>query len=398
MPRFEPFVGVRYTSDALAKVTAPPYDVLSVAERDQLLAHHPHNVVRVDLPAPDGDGTDESYDTAARLFQRWQAEGVLAADPEPSLYPYRMTFRDEGGHSHHTLGILGALGLEVPGEGDVLPHEHTTRKARSDRLRLLQATRANLSPIWGLSLAAGLTKLIDLEEAVPLGRWEDGEGVEHALWRVSGLAAIDAIVEAVSSAPVVIADGHHRYETCLAYSAIDGSPPGADATLCLVVELDDEQLTVQPIHRLLAGLPDGLDVADALGPWFEVGAPGARPAAGVVDRLMTAGALGLVTTDGFRLLRPRPEVLDHAGALDSSRLDLALAGLPPHRVTFQHGVSRCVAAVDAGDAQAAVLLRPVSVTQIRAAAAARTRMPPKSTFFWPKPRTGPVFRLLDLHP
>ncbi|MGQ0617483.1 MAG: DUF1015 family protein [Acidimicrobiia bacterium] len=395
MPRFEPFVGVRYRSDAMAKVTAPPYDVLSVAERDQLLALHPHNVVRVDLPAPDGDGTDESYAAAARLFQRWQTEGVLAADPEPSLYPYRMTFRDEDGRSHHTLGVLGALGLEVPGEGDVLPHERTTPKARSDRLRLLQATRANLSPIWGLSLAAGLTKLIDVEEADPLGRWEDGEGVEHELWRVSGPAAIDAIVEAVSSAPVVVADGHHRYETCLAYGAADGAPSGADATLCLVVELDDEQLTVQPIHRLLAGLPDGFDVAEALGPWFEAGAPGPRPGAGAVDGLTAAGALGLVTAEGFRLLRPRLGTLDQTGELDSSRLDHALAGLPPHRVTFQHGVGRCEAAVDAGEAQAAVLLRPVSVPQIRAAAAARTRMPPKSTFFWPKPRTGTVFRLLE---
>src|SRR4051794_17831335 len=154
----------------------------------------------------------------------------------------------------HTLGVIGALGLEPPGTGDVLPHEHTTPKARSDRLDLLRATTANLSPIWGLSLARGLSKLLDPSDARPLGSWTDDDGVGHELWQLTESSAIDSVIETVSTAALVIADGHHRYETCLGFAQERPDLRGAAATLCFVVELVDEQLTVQPIHRLLQGL------------------------------------------------------------------------------------------------------------------------------------------------
>src|SRR4051794_1935275 len=153
----------------------------------------------------------------------------------------------------HTLGVIGALGLEPPGQGDVLPHEHTTPKAKSDRLDLLRATTANLSPIWGLSLSEGLSKLLEPDAAVALGRWSDGDGVGHELWRIDDERAIGRITETVGSAPVVIADGHHRYETSLAFAAERADLTGATATLCYVVELAPDQLTVRPIHRLVRG-------------------------------------------------------------------------------------------------------------------------------------------------
>jgi uncharacterized protein (DUF1015 family) len=394
VPRFAPFPGIRYADDPLDLVTAPPYDVIDAAERAALAAQHEHNVVRIDLPV---DG-DDPYAEAGALFDRWRADGVLGTDV-PSLYLYRMTFADEAGRTHETLGVIGALGIEPPGEGDVLPHEHTTPKAKSDRLQLLRATAANLSPVWGLSLAAGVSKLLDVDAATPLGEWRDGDGVTHALWRVDDEAATAAIVEAVAGAPVVIADGHHRYETCGQYraerrDASAGADGDYDATLCFVVELVDEQLTVQPIHRLVADLPKGIDVAAALASTFVVGDLEPPPGPDVVDRLVADGVLALVTTDGMRTLTPRPDALADVRDLDSARLDRALEALPSHSLTFQHGVGNVVDAVTSGAADAGVLLRPVSVAQIQETAHARDKMPPKSTFFWPKPRTGTVFRAL----
>jgi uncharacterized protein (DUF1015 family) len=150
VPRFSAFSGVRYATDDLALVTAPPYDVIDAGERDRLAARHEHNVVHIDLPS--------DYTAAGALFDRWRTDGVLTTD-EPSLYLYRMIADGDA-----TLGVIGALGLEPPGEGDVLPHEQTTPKAKSDRLDLLRATHANLSAIWGLSLADGLAKLFDVDE------------------------------------------------------------------------------------------------------------------------------------------------------------------------------------------------------------------------------------------
>ena len=365
MPRFEPFPGLRYDTARvdLADVTAPPYDVISAEERAALAARSPFNAVHVDFPPPGG------YDAAAALFDEWQREGVLVEDDE-SLYVYRMTF--PGGH---TTGVIGAVGFDR----DVLPHEHTTPKAKSDRLDLLRATHANLSPIWCLSLAEGLAKLHDPALAEPIGRWEDESGVTHELWRLSDPDAIAAVCDAVAGAPLVIADGHHRYETSLAFSSEAPSLPGADRTMAFVVELAEDELTVRAIHRLLSGLPDDFDVVAALEPSFEIG-----DAPKSLDR-----ALALVLPDGARALRPRAD-----GRVDAELVADALASFPPHELRYQHGVDNTVDAVATGAAQAGILLRPVSVAQIAQTAHARDRFPPKTTFFWPKARTGLVFRTL----
>lgn len=361
MPRFSAFPGIRYNEHRHdpALVTAPPYDVIDAAERAELAARHAYNVVHVDLPL--------DYANAAELFARWQADGDLVVDA-PSLYLYRMT-----AEGRSTLGVIGALGLEPPGEGDVLPHEHTTPKAKSDRLDLLRATHANLSPIWGLSLSTGLAKLFDIDTAVPLGAWTDDDGVSHALWRVDDGDRIARIAESVSAAPVVIADGHHRYETCLAFARERADLAHVDSTLCFVVELAPDQLTVQPIHRLLR-----VDV-DALGRALET-----------EFELDSDGGLGLVTASGGRVMARRND----DGELDTVVLDRTLSEIA-HEISYQHGVENITRAVREGRADAGVLVRPVTVDQITRYANRRDKMPPKSTFFWPKLRTGTVFRSLD---
>lgn len=400
MARFEPFPGIRYDPERVdpGLVTAPPYDVLDAAERAALLERDPHNVIAVDLPvAPGQDGADADYERAADLFARWQDEGVLVTD-EPSFYAYRMGYTDEAGRARQVAGIIGALELSPPDEGRVLPHEQTTPKAKTDRLRLYRATGANLSAVWGLSPAAGLGALAELP-GPPVARWTDDLGVHHRLWQITQPGLLDAIAGAVGSEPVVIADGHHRYATALQHrDERHESGAGAgpwDLVLAFVVELSEDQLDVQPIHRVLTGVPDGLDLAEALAPWFEVEAD-ATVDPTVVDRMVAEGALTLLTAKGAWTLRPRPEALAGARDLDSSRLDLALAGIAAEQVelgvAYQHGVDRVQALVDGGEVDAGVLLRPATVGQILEIAHGGERMPPKTTFFHPKPSTGQVFR------
>ena len=395
MARFEPFPAIRYDLERndLAAVLAPPYDVIDAAQRAELSERDEHNAVRIDLPdEADGDGR---YALSQALLQDWLAGGTLVVDPRPAFTVYRMTTTDEAGVEQRTTGVLGALELSPPGT-DILPHEQTTKKAKSDRLDLLRSTRSNLSAIWGLSLAKGLTDLLPVDQP-PLADVVDDDGVRHTVWRVDDPVACAAISAAVAEQPVVIADGHHRYETSLAYKAereaAGDNPAGASATLAYVVELVEDELTVHAIHRLIGGLPPDIDLEAAFAPWFEaVGAP--PEGVPVTTAMVDQGCLTLVLPDREVLLRPRPDALAEARDLDTSRLDVALAALPEHDLRFQHGVANVRGSVERGEAQAGVLLRPATVAQIEATAHGGERMPPKTTFFHPKPRTGLVFRSL----
>jgi uncharacterized protein (DUF1015 family) len=394
--RFDPFAGIRYdlSRNDLGRVMAPPYDVIDESLRAELVARDQHNAVLVDLP-DESDG-DERYEIARCRLAEWLDDGVLVVDDRPSFTIYRMTATDDAGVERHTTGVIGALELRPPGT-DILPHEHTTPKAKSDRLDLLRSCRANLSAIWGLSLAKGLTDLLPVD-GPPLADVIDDEGVRHTVWRVDDPEACAAISAAVAEQPIVVADGHHRYETSLAYKAereaADGDAGAAGATMAYVVELVEDELTVHAIHRLISGLPEGTDLVGALAPWFEDAGP---PPAGapITVAMAEAGCLTLVLPDREVLLRPRPEALADARDLDSSRLDVALAALPEHTLSFQHGADNVRAAVASGAAQAGVLLRPATVAQIEATAHGGERMPPKTTFFAPKVKTGLVFRGLD---
>ncbi|MGO9197949.1 MAG: DUF1015 family protein [Acidimicrobiales bacterium] len=396
MARLAAFRGTTYNTDLVDpdEVVAPPYDVVGPAERADLAARSTYNSILVELPEDPGGG--DRYEHAARLWRRWHEDGAVEIAGKPTLYIYRMTFTEEDGSTRTTTGVMGALGLDSDHSGEVLPHEQTIPKDKHDRLSLLRAARTNFSPIWSLSLAEGLGGLCDAaaKTSGDAFRALDDAGVLHECWPTSDPDVLAEITSLVGSAPVLIADGHHRYETACAYSAEEPGSTGSDAVLALVVELSSDELAVQAIHRLLTGV-DASDLVGQLAPSFEV-TPGPSDAIELRDAMGAEGALGLLTPGHGYLLVPRPSLLRaEDDDLDSTRLARALESVPGVEVTYQHGALQAALAVTEGRAAAAVLLRPVSVQQIAGVAHGGRRMPPKSTFFYPKPRTGAVFRELD---
>lgn len=395
VPRFEPFAALRYSPHLpLEEVAAPPYDVLSDADVDALLARHPRNIVAIDVPR-ESDGP-ERYDLAAARLREWIADGTLVADPRPSFTLYRMRFVDATGTERDTVGVLGGLEVVDEGADGVLPHERTTPKAKTDRLDLTRATNTNLSPVWGLSLTIGLTDLLrDPGEVV--GECHDEQGVQHLVERVVKPERVAAISAAVGASPVLIADGHHRYAISRTLRdevrARRGAGTGAELTLTYVAELVDDQLSIDAIHRLYHGVPVErlLEILSSSFTTSEAG-PVSAAFAGEVSR---KGALCLVRPDGAGVwLSPKPEVFAEVRALDGAYLEHALAG-HDIEVSYQHGVEQVVDLVGMGAASAGVLIRPTSIDEIRRTATERLLMPPKSTFFTPKLRTGLVLRPLD---
>jgi uncharacterized protein (DUF1015 family) len=399
VPDFLPFPGIRYRTTDISATSAPPYDVIEPEARAALEARDPHNSVRLILP--------DTYDGAATTLARWRSEGVLATDDEPTFSVYRMDFTGDDGRPQRTTGVIGALGLDHE-PGDVMPHERTLPKAKSDRLELLRATRANLDPIWGLSLATGLSALTDHVDGEPFATATDEDGFHHSLWRIRDPDARRMIAETVAGARLVLADGHHRFETANTYrgerAAAGITDRGADAIMTLVVELAPGQLCVRAIHRLLTGV--AVDLRAALAGPFMVHAAGPNVPEGVAAlevAMREAGGLGLVDREGLALLLPTAELEARMEELpvelrevDSARFDAGVRPtVPDATLAYRNDAVTVAAQVDKGDADAAVLLRPVSVETIRAAAAADLRMPEKTTFFAPKPRTGMVFRSLD---
>lgn len=389
MPRFEPFRAHRYAPGTdLDAVIAPPYDVLSDADVDALAARHPHNIVHVDVPR----GGPDRYDAARDTLQRWLQDGVLQTDSEPSFTIYRMSFADATGTPRTIVGVLGGIEVVDADAGGVLAHERTTPKAVTDRLDLTRATATNLSPVWGLSLASGLTDVL-AEPAEEVGRITV-DGVDHVVERVTDLDRIAAIRGLMSTDDVLIADGHHRYSISRTYrdevrAATGRTDTDAEFTLCFVNEMVADQLSIEAIHRVYTGTtPDALraDLAGA----FEF-SPAPEPTPALLAEMVSTGRLVLVTPEGAQWLTPRAGAFDGVRALDGAWLEHALAGSTAD-VDYQHGLAEVTARVASGNVDAAILLRPTSLAEIQRTARERLLMPPKSTFFTPKLRTGFVIR------
>ncbi|HEU5001746.1 MAG TPA: DUF1015 domain-containing protein [Actinomycetota bacterium] len=383
MAVLEPFRAVRFAPRIDAGlVTSPPYDVISDAQREGLLEADPHNIVRIILPsaAPGGD----RFTQAAAEFRRWLAAGILVADAEPAHYAYRMDY-EVGGRARSTGGLIGALVLEEPGQG-IFVHEHTMPKPRSERRDLTRAARANLEPIWLTGGDGVIGPLVAAAgDGQPLVDVTDPVGVRHRAWALAPAAS--AALAAGIDTPLVIADGHHRFAASLALRdelrAAEGPGPW-DATLALVSDPTDEPPSLLPIHRLTDLTAAEVAAAGTLEPF-------AGDAAALAGHLAAGGpgTIGLATAAGRWTMAIDPPTL---GAPDTSWVATHLlegAGRAVE-VAYEHDLDAVAAGVSAG--RLAILLAPIPVRTVIETALAGKVMPPKSTLFWPKPRTGVVMR------
>jgi uncharacterized protein (DUF1015 family) len=406
---------------SLADVVAPPYDVIDAEQRAGLIARSPYNVVAVDLPQGESGGRDP-YDSASELFETWQLQGVLVRDSEPALWAHTQDYTGPDGQRRTRRGFFCRVRIEGYGPGRVRPHERTHPGPKEDRLRLTRATRANISPIFSLysdPTNAAWAALAPATEQQPYGEVTDADGTVHRLWRVADPQAIAAVQAATLDAELLIADGHHRYETMQAYAdEIGGEGEHRYILMCLVA-LEDPGLTIFPTHRLVRGMDSAKRAAlqQALERDFEV-----TPLPATEDlapkpqaEATTPLELGYLDGEGRRLrLELKDQAIaeealqDHSDAyrhLDTGVLETLILkgalGLSDDDISHFNGLfyardtAEAEAMVTGGEYEAAFLMRPTPVTQVREIAAAGENMPPKSTYFYPKLLTGLLFNPLS---
>jgi uncharacterized protein (DUF1015 family) len=402
----------------LADVTSPPYDVIDAEQREELLKRSPFNVVAVDLPTGEPGGRDR-YTSAGELFEAWQLQGVVVRDPEPSLWAHTQTYTGPDGATRTRQGFFCRVRIEGYGPGRVRPHERTHPGPKEDRLRLMRKTRANLSPIFSLFSDPAGAAWKALEPATEGALWgdvTDGDGTNHKLWRVSDAETIAAVQKATRDVELLIADGHHRYETANTYAEELGGDGEHRYVLMCLVALEDPGLTVFPTHRLVRGLDRERQEAlrEALRRDFEIvevpleqiaPEPGTGPLQlGYIDahhqqpyRLTLKGqAIADAALPGFS---EAYRSLD-TGVLEALLLKGAL-GLSDEDISHFNGLfyarstEEAVGMVRSGEYDAAFLMRPTPVSQVRDVAASGENMPPKSTFFYPKLLTGLLFNSLS---
>ena len=432
MAEVTPFRGIRYhEAIALDKVVAPPYDVIPAARAAELRERDPHNAVHLDLPVAPGEAAHEAaYAAAAAAFEHWQAGGVLVREAAPSLYLVDQTYRGPDGRERTRRGFIARLRLADFAERAVRPHERTHAGAKVDRLRLYRAARADLSQIFllfpddgggvgdALAAAAGAAALAAAREV------RDGDGNLHRIVPLSG-PGVERVVALLRERPLYIADGHHRYETALAYrdERRAAGDHGADTLMVYLCSMSDPGLTVFPTHRLVRDVvvPPLAELLARLQPFFEVvGAPvkGLEACRGVLDRLGEEVDPGRV----FGLRLPREDVCLVVKSRDpEAKQRLVASGFSPdaaglsvtmlHELVFHEAlgmdpghaekhidyaksVPDALSALASGRYELGAFLNATLLSQVRAIADRGETMPQKSTYFYPKLLTGLVFDAL----
>jgi uncharacterized protein (DUF1015 family) len=402
---------------SLGDVVAPPYDVIDDEQRDQLVSRSPHNVVELDLPRDPGGG--DPYEHSAALLAEWTDEGILTRDSEPQIWAIEQDYTAPDGSRLTRRGFLARVKLAPYGEG-IRPHERTQPGPKEDRLRLTRATRHNLSPIFALHPGNAWQHLEPALGGEPWGEVTDGDGTTHRIWRVGDPAVHEAIAAELEPGELLIADGHHRYETSLAYQREVGEGGGADYVLMALVSLEDPGLTVFPTHRLLAPRTDDDPAAreawlrDAVTKDFDL----EQVPVTDLDPVGTdgVGVFGFTESHYERCFRLRLRdtdrleqvFADHSDAyrtLDAAILEelilKGIVGMTTEDIAAKRGIGytphigEVIKKLAAGDYQAGFILRATPVDQVRAVAAAGETMPPKSTYFFPKLLTGIAFNPLS---
>jgi uncharacterized protein (DUF1015 family) len=416
MAEVQPFRTLRYDPavvGSLDDVIAPPYDVIDDEQRTLLAAKSPYNVVEIDLPP--------SYEQAAETMRDWRERGVLVHEGEPAVWVLRQDYATPDGADHTRTGFFARVRVEEYGPGRIRPHERTHPGPKEDRLKLTRATRANLSPIFTLfpdpDDVAGRA-MAQVAAEVPFATATEPDGTVNRLWRSADAGVIAELQMALADTELLIADGHHRYETARVYADEVGGDGDHRYVLMLLCSLSDPGLLVFPTHRLLDGLKDDSAkqeaIRDVLLRDFEVEELAAtaelephrdhgRVAYGYMDSFfrkpyrvtLRDQSIADRALDGMpapyrRLDTAVLEALVLRGALRMSEDDIShLRGL-----RYSNRLTEAIEQVEAGAADAGFFLRATPVEQVREVAATGESMPPKSTYFFPKVPTGLVFNLL----
>ena len=418
MADVQPLLALHYEPSVvgeLAQVVAPPYDVIDDGQRAALLARSPYNVVAVDLPKP-GPGGGDPYAAAGREFESWQAQGALVRDSEPALWAHTQDYSGPDGVARTRRGFFCRVRIEGYGPGKVRPHERTHPGPKEDRLRLTRATKANISPIFSLYSDPEQAAWGALEPATSGQPWADvtdGDGTRHRLWRVADPAAIEAVRAATASAELLIADGHHRYETMDAYAEEVGGEGEHRYILMCLVALQDPGLTIFPTHRLVKDLDEAKRAAleAALARDFEIAevdrARLAPPPQGEQPTPLRMGYVNDRDDRFFQLTLKDQAIADAAlaghsqpyrhldtGILETLILKNAL-GMSDEDISHFNGMfyardtDEAVSMVRAGDYNAAFVMRPTPVRQVRELAAEGENMPPEVDLLLPQAADGP---------
>ena len=420
MADVQPLNALHYALDrvgGLPPVVAPPYDVIDAELRAELASRSPYNVVEIDLPQADGDL--DPYAHAATLFNEWQADEILVRDPEPAFWALAQDYTGPDGTAYTRKGLFARVRVEDYGPGRIRPHERTHPGPKEDRLRLTRATRANLSPIFSLyddPEGAAWAALSPHTQTVPWGEVTDDDGTQHRLWRVQDAGALETVTATLADTELLIADGHHRYETARVYADEVGGEGEHRYVLMCLVALQDPGLTVFPTHRLLTELPE--DKRQALREaitrdWEmeEVAAEDVEPAA-AADGRIRIGYLDAHHRRPLMLTLKDPAIAEAAlpgmpepyRRLDTAVLEALLLkaalGMTEDDISHLQGLDyardfdQARERVEHGDAEAAFFMSPTPVEHVRDVAAAGVNMPPKSTYFFPKVLTGKLFNPL----
>jgi uncharacterized protein (DUF1015 family) len=417
MAEVRPFRALHYDLDrvgGLQPVVAPPYDVIDAGQRAELVRRSPHNVVEIDLPLSEAD----PYAHAAAVFEDWQRDGVLVRDDEPALWALEQAYTGPDGQRRTRHGFFARVKVEDYGPGRIRPHERTHPGPKEDRLRLTRATHANLSPIFSLyddPAGAAWGALAPHLQDPPWSEVTDEDGTVHRLWRVADPGAAAAVAQALAPAELLIADGHHRYETARVYH----EEGGAGHVLMCLVALQDPGLTVFPTHRLLTHLDDrrraslratierDFDVAPVDAEHLEPAGDGdgwGRVQMGYLDAHHRRPAM-LTLRDPAVAAAALPDKPAPYRALDTAVLEALVLqgalGMTEDDISHLNGLeyardtAQARERVESGAAQAAFFMGATPVQRVRDVAATGESMPPKSTYFFPKVLTGMVFNPLD---